>query len=303
MPDYDGIGNARDDEKAQPSEQQAVSGGGSEAASPGLGGEWAAQAPEEAQLNETGNHAEGNVADGDADASDPIVGTGVRGAVESDALRAASDEENAAPAHEEVDEVAANVDASPSGEGHDTSSVTSEQVEGAAHEAAPAPDMSHAILNELQEIRTSLLARCEGYEQANTTLQAAVATAQREQLTSYVKPTFERFVEIHSALVKNADVARVNGDEGYAEDFSFIAQSVEEILASFDLDSVGAAVGDPFDRSAHSASLIRKTGDVTKDQTIAKVVRQGFRVVGEERVHMPARVVVWKYDENIRAAE
>lgn len=151
------------------------------------------------------------------------------------------------------------------------------------------------LLQEVTALRESFDERSHALEAMNRTLLASVEDLQRQQLINLIKPVLGQFIELHAELTKYAATAQDEGHAAYAEDFTAAASSVEEILSGFDLVSVEAKVSDPFERGTHAAVLTKKTSNADDDLRLAKVVRQGFRFVGEDRVHMPARVVVWKF--------
>ena len=111
------------------------------------------------------------------------------------------------------------------------------------------------------------------------------------------KPTILKLVALHADLVGAATSARAGGSPDHADDFDHFVASVEGLLEDLELTSVGAEEGVAFDRGLHHAQQSRLTTVPAEDQTIARVLRQGFRKVGEERVLVPARVVVHRYEE------
>lgn len=157
------------------------------------------------------------------------------------------------------------------------------------------------LAEEMASLRELFERRASEYEKTIRDLHARVEELQRSQLMGLMKPVFVQFADLHAEMTATAQQARLAGIDGHASDLEYFAGAFERLLAHFDLESVGAAVGSPFDRRVHAAVLTKKTADQAADQTVARVVRQGFKLCGEERVLIPARVVVWKAVERPEA--
>lgn len=152
------------------------------------------------------------------------------------------------------------------------------------------------LLADVMALRESLDVRVAEYEKTVRTLHGMVEDLQRQQLTGLLKPVFQEFADLQADLQSAEDQARERGDVTYAEEFEHFGQAIEKQMDHFDLESVGAVVGGPFVRRVHMAVLARPTQEPEQDQTIARVVRQGYRIIGETRALIPARVVVWKHE-------
>lgn len=157
----------------------------------------------------------------------------------------------------------------------------------------PGDDL-RALVDEIASLSAQFDKRASEYERTIRELYSRVEELQRNQLMGLMKPVFVQFADLHAEMVSTAQQAREAGDEGHASDLDYFTEAFERMLGHFDLESVGAAAGGPFDRRSQAAVLTKKTTDRAADQTVARVVRQGFRMSGEERVLIPARVVVWK---------
>lgn len=156
---------------------------------------------------------------------------------------------------------------------------------------------------DLDAVRESLDGRIAAYEETVRTLHAQVEDLQRQQLIGLMKPVFQEFADLQADLQSAEAQARGRGDATYAEEFEHFGQAIDKLMDHFDLESVGAVPGGPFVRRTHMAVLARSTSDPQQDQTIARVVRQGYRVIDEPRALIPARVVVWKYDPSYEKKE
>lgn len=167
----------------------------------------------------------------------------------------------------------------------------------AATSTPESPDLTalRVLESHLEQLRQDFDRRATEYEKTIRALHSSLEDLQGQQLTGMMKPVFQLFADLQAELASAAARARESGDEMYAGEFEFFAGSVDAVLEHFDLESVRAAEGDVFDRRAHAAVLSKVTEDPELDQTVARVARQGFRVVGESRVLLPARVVVWRH--------
>lgn len=166
-------------------------------------------------------------------------------------------------------------------------------------EAAPSDTVEREALRALEDqlglLREDFSRRAMEYESSVRALQSTVEELRAQQLTGLMKPVFQQFADLKAEIDAAASRARERSDEHHADDYEFFSGSIDAILDHFDLESVRATVGDLFDRRAHAAVLRKSTDDPELDQTIARVARQGFRVIGESRVLIPARVIIWRY--------
>lgn len=160
------------------------------------------------------------------------------------------------------------------------------------------PDVSERldeIYEQLRALRTAEEGRHRDAQKEKRTLAQQVDDLRAWQLTESLKPAFQQLVALHADLMNAADAARSEEAAELADDYEHFVGAVERVLDHFDLASVEAAQGGAFDRREHAAVMSKPTTDPAQDQTIARVVRQGFRVLGAERVLIPARVVVLRY--------
>ncbi|RKQ36787.1 nucleotide exchange factor GrpE [Kocuria tytonis] len=178
----------------------------------------------------------------------------------------------------------------------------SARVEAASDDAAEAervnePDLEFKsiVLSEVRALRASLDTRVAEYERTIRSLHETVENLQRQQLTGVMKPVFQQFADLQAELQSAGFQAGGRGDQQYAEEFDYFATVIEGLLDHFDLESVEATAGSHFDSKLHMAVQARPTDDAQQDRTIARVLRQGYRVIGEARVLIPARVVILKY--------
>ncbi|GAA1485227.1 nucleotide exchange factor GrpE [Brachybacterium fresconis] len=168
-----------------------------------------------------------------------------------------------------------------------------------AHEAPAADTVEREALRALEDqlglLREDFSRRAAEYEGTVRALQSTVEELRAQQLTGLMKPVFQRFADLKAEIDAAASRARERSDWNNADEYEFFSGSVDAILDHFDLESVRALAGDPFDRHSHAAVLRKPTDDPELDQTIARVARQGFRVIGGSRVLIPARVVIWSF--------
>ena len=136
--------------------------------------------------------------------------------------------------------------------------------------------------------------RAAEYEATNRLLHARVEDLQQDQVRSLLKPVFERLASLHAQATEAADSNR-DADAASADEFDFFATSINELLALYDIDSVGAAVGQPFDSRKHHGTRIKSTDDPALDGIVQRIHRQGYKLAGSGRVLLPARVSVYRY--------
>ncbi|MFJ2621485.1 nucleotide exchange factor GrpE [Glutamicibacter sp. NPDC087344] len=138
--------------------------------------------------------------------------------------------------------------------------------------------------------------RMKAYEDNARVMHAQIEKLQQDQVRVLLKPAFERLTALHAQANDIVDQKQAD-DPDAAGDFRFFAESIEDILGLYDLESVSAAVGMPFDPKKHQASRAIKTDDVALDATLQKVIRQGFGFAAADRVLLPARVSVYRYQK------
>ncbi len=138
--------------------------------------------------------------------------------------------------------------------------------------------------------------RALGYEANARQLHSRVEELQQDQVRVLLKPIFERLATLH-AQANDIAAQRLNDSPDVAGDFLFFANSIEEALALYDLDSIQAEAGMPFDAKQQQAVRVVKTDQQDLDGTLQRVVRQGFIFASAERVLLPARVAVFRYEE------
>lgn len=149
-------------------------------------------------------------------------------------------------------------------------------------------------LTTIHESLTSFGDRISAYEEANQLLRARVEVLQQDQVRQLLKPAFERLSTLHAEATRLSE-SNVELNTTVSEDFSFFAESIEELLSLYDLDSVGAVVGGQFDSRIHHAQRAIETADAEQAGTIQRVMRQGFSFAGAPRVFLPARVTVYRH--------
>lgn len=135
--------------------------------------------------------------------------------------------------------------------------------------------------------------RTSAQEQSARALQAHVETLQQDQVRQLLKPTFERLATLHAEAQRAAEGNSENTQA--ADDFAFFAESIEELLALYDLSSVEATVGGDFDAKLHHAQRAIPTAEEERSGKIQRVLRQGFGFAGAARVLLPARVTVFTF--------
>lgn len=137
-------------------------------------------------------------------------------------------------------------------------------------------------------------ARAERYEETNRFLHSRIESLQSDQVRALLKPVFERLAALQTQAVNAATDAR-DRDSSSAVDFDFFAISIDELLALYDVEPVGAEPGLPFDSKIHHGARIVPTTDSELDGRIQRVQRQGYKFAGADRVMLPARVSVYRY--------
>ena len=209
----------------------------------------------------------------------------------------------ALPGADEAPPEATDSDASLSAVEHDMAADTPE---------ATVEDALQRQCEETRDELASLRAAVEscneavrGFGSITAQMQERIEELQRDQLKLLLKPLYERVATV-IAQAEALAITSAAVDEGIAEDFTHFSRELEAVLEMYDVESVGAAPGAPFDPRLHHAALRVDTADPTLDRTIQKVVRQGWTAVGSPRVLLPARVVVRRYvptsDESDREA-
>lgn len=181
-----------------------------------------------------------------------------------------------------------DVDAVPAGEDQPWAGESAEPLDSS-------PSTSDVVA-ELVAARQALEASLTASRDEVRNLKLEAEELRRWQLTQSMKPAFQQLAALHADLLKAADAVREGEHAEMAGDYEHFAEVVVRVMDLFDLESVGAAPGLPFDSSVHAAVMTRKTADEAADQTVARVVRQGFRALGDKRVLLPAKVIVHRYD-------
>ena len=136
--------------------------------------------------------------------------------------------------------------------------------------------------------------RAAAYEDNARSLHSRIEKLQDDQVRSLLKPFFERLSTLHAQAL-DSSAALATEAPAAAEDFEYFAETIEDMFSLYDIDSVGAAVGNPFDARLHQSARIIATEDPALDATIQRVARQGFIFAGADRVLLPARVSVFRY--------
>lgn len=149
-------------------------------------------------------------------------------------------------------------------------------------------------LDQLRAEATAFHERAAAYENNARALHARIEKLQDDQVRSLLKPFFERLSTLHAQAL-DSSAALAEDAPGAAEDFEYFAETIEDMFSLYDIDSVGAAVGKPFDARLHQSARTVATDDPSLDATIQRVARQGFIFAGADRVLLPARVSVFRY--------
>lgn len=126
-------------------------------------------------------------------------------------------------------------------------------------------------------------------------MQSMIEELQQDQIRQLLKPVFEKLASIHADAKKNQEQHAAE-EPVVAEDFKFFAQSIEDLMGMYDLESVQAAVGEPLDPKLHQAARAATTDQRDLAGRIKRVQRQGFKFAGANRVFLPARVVAYRYE-------
>lgn len=187
-----------------------------------------------------------------------------------------------------------------SGEASEITDGQAESVDISAVDAPPLIENVEELANPrevIERIDASLAAfnqRASEYEATNRLLHARVEELQHDQVRSLLKPVFERLASLHAQATEAAGSTR-DRDAGSAEEFDFFATSIDELLGLYDIDSVGAAVGQPFDSKRHHATRVKSTDVPELDGIVQRLHRQGYTLAGSDRVLLPARVSVYRF--------
>lgn len=145
--------------------------------------------------------------------------------------------------------------------------------------------------------------RAEFYEDLVRQLQSRVEFLQTDQVQQLLGPVLTRLAVLLTQTADSAALARAHG-EGYQADveFEYFHDALIETLDLIGVESVGATVGDAFDKSVHASRKSVRTGERDQDWTVAKVLRQGLARPGAERAFQPAQVAVYRYDAALEEA-
>jgi molecular chaperone GrpE (heat shock protein) len=163
-------------------------------------------------------------------------------------------------------------------------------------------ERSRTVIERIEASLAAFHQRASEYEATNRLLHARVEELQQDQVRSLLKPVFERLASLNAQATEAAHSSR-DTDVGTADEFEFFATSIDELLALYDIDSVAAAVGQPFDSKLHHAGRIKSTDDPARDGMVQRIHRQGYRLAGSDRVLLPARVGVYRYTGNEAASQ
>lgn len=145
-------------------------------------------------------------------------------------------------------------------------------------------------------------ARADFYENLVRQLQHRIETLQGDQVQELLSPVLQRLaILLTQATDSAARARRHDGDYQADVEFDHFADLVIEALALVNVDSVGAAVGVPFNRTMHAARKAATTDDQSLEGIIAKVLRQGLIRDGAERAFLPAQVTVYRYSAEAAA--
>lgn len=161
-------------------------------------------------------------------------------------------------------------------------------------QTAPEPAFDSAVLKRIDSSLDSFHTRAEQYEATNRLLHTRIEELQHDQVRALLKPMFERLATLQAQATESA-VAAAERDSSSAGDFEFFAITIDELLALYDVESVGAASGAEFDSRNHHGARTVPTEDPTLHGKIQRVQRQGYRFAGAERVMLPARVSVYRH--------
>ena len=109
-----------------------------------------------------------------------------------------------------------------------------------------------------------------------------------------LEPVVSDLIRLYDGLSRES--ARLAAlDEGTAKMVASFVADVELILDRCGLDPVGAEPGDAFTAGEHSALSVRLTDDPAKDNTVAEVVRLGFRDRESGRIRRPVQAHYFRY--------
>lgn len=162
------------------------------------------------------------------------------------------------------------------------------------HEAAPGSQEGIRLLETIAAALDSFHTRTEQYENTNRLLHSRIEDLQNDQVRSLLKPVFERLATMHAQASEAATSMR-DRDPSSASDFEFFAISINELLALYDVEPVGAVAGAAFNSKDHHGARTVPTCDADLEGKIQRVQRQGYRFAGADRVMLPARVSVYRY--------
>lgn len=198
-------------------------------------------------------------------------------------------ETDAAPIPDAAAGHAGNDGTSPAGEIQDEAAANAEAAGGTG-----LPDDGTVLLKRIDAALESFHSRAQHYEETNRLLHSRIESLQSDQVRVLLKPVFERLATLQAQAADAAADAR-DRDPSSAGDFDFFAISIDELLALYDVEPVGAAPGIVFDSRLHHGARIVPTADPELDGRIQRVQRQGYKYAGADRVMLPARVSVYRH--------
>ncbi|PPF43824.1 nucleotide exchange factor GrpE [Pseudoclavibacter sp. AY1F1] len=158
---------------------------------------------------------------------------------------------------------------------------------------------ARALLETIAMLNSSIegfQARSAAYEEANRQLHARNEALHQDQVRSLLKPVFERLASLHAQASEMSSGHHANDSE-VADDFTFFATAIEELLELYDIVSVGACAGDAVNARQHAVVRVKVTDRPELDGVVARVQRQGFAYSGAGRTMLPARVIAHRYVE------
>jgi molecular chaperone GrpE (heat shock protein) len=111
-----------------------------------------------------------------------------------------------------------------------------------------------------------------------------------------LEPVVSDLIRLYDGLYRES--ARLAAlDVGTAKLIASFVADVELILDRCGLDPFGAEPGDAFTAGEHSALSVRLTDDPAKDNTVAEVVRLGFRDRESGRIRRPVQAHYFRLKE------
>lgn len=152
-------------------------------------------------------------------------------------------------------------------------------------------DLLFDRLNGIEHVLTAFNDRAKSLEAMNLKMHEQVSQLRENSIIGYLQPLFESLAALHMEILEIGSY-REGRD---AEEMNDLAFQVEDIFGHFGIESVQAETGVSFDRALHAAIQKKNTDDEALDGTIERVRRQGFKRLGNERVLIPAQVVVHRY--------